>query len=76
MKIALADPNNLAEKSLFLIDGKLLESVKQSIEPEESREQQKLHKDSDGIGLKRRELKSKFFSAGGVSDDISSGVSD
>ena len=76
MKIALADPNNLQEKSLFLIDSNLLESVKQTIEPKESQEQQKLHKDSDGIGLKRRELKNKFFSVGGVSDDISSGVSD
>ena len=76
MKMALADPNNLAEKSLFLIDGNLLENIKQSIEPKESREEQKLLKNSDAIGLKRRELKNKFFSAGGASVDTSSEISD
>ena len=54
----------------------LLESIKQTIEPKESREEQKLLKNSDAIGLKRRELKNKFFSAGGISVDTSSEVSD
>jgi len=75
MKAALANPSDKAEKGLFLVDGNLPESIKLSIEPRES-EEIKLHKDTEGIGLKRRELKNKFFSAVGVSEGNSSGTSD
>ena len=75
MKLALANPTDPIEKSLFFIDKNLLENINQSIHPKETPEV-KLHKDTEGIGLKRRELKNKFFSAGGFSEDSRSEVSD
>ena len=66
MKSSLADPSNSIDKSLFFIDGSLPLSIKETVEPREP-EEQRLKTDAEGIGIKRRELKNKFFGAGGSS---------
>ena len=75
LKGSLSNAEDETEKSLYFIDPNLPESLKEIIEPKEEPPEDELYTDRDGIGSKRRNLKNKFFSAGGVSDDMS-GISD
>ena len=76
MKESLSNAGDETEKSLYFIDPNLPETIKEIIEPNDEPPEQKLCTDREGIGSKRRELKNKFFSAGGVSADDMSGISD
>ena len=49
--------------------------MKEIIEPPEEPPETELYTDREGLGSKRRNLKNKFFSAGGLSDDMC-GISD
>ena len=75
MKACLSNPGDETEKSLYFIDPDLPESIKQIIEPPDEPPEDELYTDREGIGSKRRDLKNKFFSVGGVGDDMS-GISD
>ena len=75
MKESLSNPGDETEKSLYFIDANLPESIKEIIEPKEEPPEGGLYTDREGIGSKRRNLKNKFFSAGGLSDEMS-GISD
>jgi len=76
LKGSLSNAEDETEKSLYFIDPNLPESIKEIIEPKEEPPEEALYTDRDGIGSKRRNLKNKFFSAGGgISDDMS-GISD
>lgn len=75
LKGSLSNAEDETEKSLYFIDPNLPESIKEIIEPKGEPPEEALYTDRDGIGSKRRNLKNKFFSSGGVSDDMS-GISD
>lgn len=75
MKESLSNARDEIDQNLYYIDANLPETIKEIIDPKEEPPEEKLYTDRQGIGSKRRDLKNKYFSAGGVSDGMS-GISD